>query len=64
MECEIVLAVEQDGNHRVDGEGEEEMVGGDQGGGEAPGGQVEDGEGGRVEEERVWGNQTHLEIEN
>ena len=60
MERKVVLAIQQDSNHRVDGEGEEEVCGGDHRGGEVAGGQVEDGDGGQVEEKRMWGNQTHL----
>ena len=41
MDGEVVLAIKEDGNHRVDGHGEEEKVGGDKGGGHLAIGQVE-----------------------
>ena len=41
MDGEIVLAIKEDGNHRVDGYGEEEIVRGDKGGGQLAFGQVE-----------------------
>ena len=64
MERQIVLAIQQDGNHGVDGEGDEEVLGGDLGGGEDPSGKVEDREGGGVEEQgMVVGDQTHLKVE-
>ena len=41
MDGEVVLAIKEDGNHRVDAHGEEEIVRGDQGGGQLAIGQVE-----------------------
>ena len=64
MERQIVLAIQQDGNHGVDGEGDEEVRRGDLGGVEDPGGKVEDRDGAGVEEQgMVVGDQTHLKVE-
>ena len=41
MDGEIVLAIKEDGDHRVDAHGEEKIVRGDKGGGQLATGQVE-----------------------